>query len=164
MNPLYYILIVLTFMICSCKETTGKNSANEEIGDSKKMAVANDITGNFILPSLSQPGQGAYLSVELIYPLDNKPTPQCHASTIVETPTGLVSAFFAGTHERNPDVGIRVSRMIDGNWTWPEEVVNGVQNDALRYPTWNPVLFQPNNAPLMLSTKLDLARENGGAC
>ena len=154
MNPLYYILIVLTFMICSCKETTGKNSANEEIGDSKKMAVANDITGNFILPSLSQPGQGAYLSGELIYPLDNKPTPQCHASTIVETPTGLVSAFFAGTHERNPDVGIRVSRMIDGNWTWPEEVVNGVQNDALRYPTWNPVLFQPNNAPLMLFYKV----------
>src|SRR5690606_31306088 len=88
------------------------------------------------------------------YPLDNKPTPQCHSSTIVETPDGLVTAFFAGAYERHPDVGIRVSRLVDGEWTWPEEVVNGVQNDTLRYPCWNPVLFQPEGGDLMLFYKV----------
>ncbi|MCM4153767.1 sialidase [Arenibacter sp. N53] len=134
-------------MIFSCKNKAEKNIITEETKSS------NDITGNFTLPPLSQPGQGAYLSGELIYPLDNKPTPECHASTIVETPFGLVSAFFAGTHEKNPDVGIRISRMVDGKWTWPEEVVNGVQNDTLRYPLWNPVLFQPKEGPLLLFYK-----------
>mgnify|MGYP003110775054 FL=1 len=147
MKSIYYYLTVLTFIIFSCKDKAEKTTPIEAVKSS------NDITGNFTLPPLAQPGQGAYLSGELIYPLDNKPTPECHASTIVETPTGLVSAFFAGTHEKNPDVGIRVSRMVDGKWTWPEEVVNGVQNDTLRYPLWNPVLFQPKEGPLLLFYK-----------
>ncbi|RAJ11621.1 sialidase family protein [Arenibacter echinorum] len=147
MKSIYYYLTVLTFIIFSCKDKAEKTAPNEAVKS------GNDITGNFTLPPLAQPGQGAYLSGELIYPLDNKPTPECHASTIVETPTGLVSAFFAGTHEKNPDVGIRVSRMVDGKWTWPEEVVNGVQNDTLRYPLWNPVLFQPKEGPLLLFYK-----------
>ena len=147
MRSIHYFLTALTFIIISCKNKTEKIATTEELKS------GNDITGNFTLPPLSQPGQGAYLSGELIYPLDNKPTPECHASTIVETPTGLVSAFFAGTHEKNPDVGIRVSRMVDGKWTWPEEVANGVQNDTLRYPLWNPVLFQPKEGPLLLFYK-----------
>ena len=147
MKNIHYFLTALTFIAISCKNKLEKTATSEELKS------GNDITGKFTLPPLSQPGQGAYLSGELIYPLDNKPTPECHASTIVETPSGLVSAFFAGTHEKNPDVGIRVSRMVDGKWTWPEEVVNGVQNDTLRYPLWNPVLFQPKEGPLMLFYK-----------
>ena len=38
------------------------------------------------------------------------PTPQCHASTIVETPSGLVASWFGGEHERHPDVRIWTSR------------------------------------------------------
>ncbi|MEJ7589769.1 MAG: exo-alpha-sialidase [Ferruginibacter sp.] len=106
------------------------------------------------LPELAKPGQGGYVKGELIFPLNNKPTPQCHASTIAETPSGLVVAFFAGSYEKNPDVGIRVSRLEVGKWTTPVEVVNGVQNDALRYPCWNPVLFQPKNAPIILFYKV----------
>ncbi|MBK1441028.1 exo-alpha-sialidase [Parapedobacter sp. ISTM3] len=106
------------------------------------------------LPERATIGEGAYLKGELLYPLDNRPTPECHASTIVETPDGLVAAFFAGTEEGHPDVGIRVSRLVDGTWTWPEEVVNGVQNDTLRYPCWNPVLFQPTGGDLMLFYKV----------
>lgn len=147
MKSIHYFLTALTFTVFSCKDKAEKTTLTEAHKSS------NDITGNFTLPPLSQPGQDAYLSGELIYPLDNKPTPQCHASTIVETPSGLVNAFFAGTHEKNPDVGIRVSRLVDGKWTWPEEVVNGVQNDTLRYPLWNPVLFQPKEGPLMLFYK-----------
>jgi len=147
MKSVYYFLTILIFTNFSCKDKSEKATPPEAVKS------GNDITGNFTLPPLSQPGEGAYLSGGLIYPLDNKPTPECHASTIVETPSGLVSAFFAGTHEKNPDVGIRVSRMVDGKWTWPEEVVNGVKNDTLRYPLWNPVLFQPKEGPLLLFYK-----------
>ena len=34
------------------------------------------------VPAVAVPGAGALLSAELIYPLDDTPTPQCHASTI----------------------------------------------------------------------------------
>lgn len=105
------------------------------------------------LPPLATVG-GAYVSSELIYPLDNKPTPECHASTIVETPSGIVAAFFAGTHEKHEDVGIRVTHYKNGQWTKPVEVVNGVQNSSLRYPTWNPVLFLPKGGPLYLFYKV----------
>ena len=114
----------------------------------------NDITGNYYIPPLEQVGEGALLSREFIYALDDKPTSQAHASTIVETPTGLVTAFFAGPFEGHPDVGIRVSRFQNGEWTWPVEVANGFENDSLRYPTWNPVLFLPEEGPLILFYKV----------
>lgn len=134
-----------------CMVTLGCSSqkANKE-----QSAAANDITGKYHLPPLAKPGEGAYISGELIYSLDNRPTPQTHASTIVETPSGMVSAFFSGTHENNPDVGIRVSRLVNNEWSWPEEVANGVVNDTLRYPCWNPVLFLPESGPLMLFYKV----------
>jgi predicted neuraminidase len=97
---------------------------------------------------------GPLLREELIFPLDNKPTPQCHASTIVEIQGGLIVAWFGGTHENNPDVGIWISRFSDGEWSKPKEVVNGIQNDTLRYPCWNPVLFRPRRGPLMLYYKV----------
>jgi predicted neuraminidase len=43
---------------------------------------------------------------------------------------------------------------MNGKWSSPVEVVNGVQNESLRYPTWNPVLFQPKDGPLMLFYKV----------
>lgn len=98
---------------------------------------------------LQQPG---YVSSEFIY--EEAPFPSCHASTIVETPSGLVAAWFGGTHERNPDVGIWVSRLVDGKWTVPVEVANGVESPTVRYPTWNPVLFQPQDGPLLLFYKV----------
>jgi predicted neuraminidase len=95
----------------------------------------------------------AILTTEYIY--DTGPYPQIHATTIVETPTGLVTAWFGGTAERNPDVCIWVSRQLpDGQWTEGVETANGVQADGKRHPTWNPVLFQPKDAPLMLFYKV----------
>ena len=49
---------------------------------------------------LAQAGRGICVSAELIYSLDDRPTPQCHASTIAETKSGMVAAWFAGTHEK----------------------------------------------------------------
>ena len=80
--------------------------------------------------------------------------PSCHASTIAETPTGLVTAFFGGTYERNPDVCIYVSRKSDDAWTPPVEVANGIINDTLRHPTWNPVLYQVPGGELLLFYKV----------
>jgi predicted neuraminidase len=71
------------------------------------------------------------------------PFHSCHASTIEETPDGLVTAWFAGTDEGCPDVGIWLSRWSPARcWTSPVEVANGLQAGGKRYPCWNPVLFQ----------------------
>ncbi len=81
--------------------------------------------------------------------------PQCHASTICETPRGLVSAFFGGTREKDKDVGIWVSYNDGGGWSSPQEAANGIQHEGLRYPCWNPVLFQPpGDEPTMLFFKV----------
>ena len=106
------------------------------------------------LPPLSKPGQGALVSANIIYSLENRPTPQCHASTIAETPNGLVAAWFAGTREKHADVGIRVSRLVKGEWTASIEVADGSEGEEKEYPCWNPVLFQPKNGPLMLFYKV----------
>jgi predicted neuraminidase len=90
---------------------------------------------------------------EFIY--ESGPYPSVHASTIAETTDHtLVAAWFGGTRERNPDVGIWVSRHEKGGWTPSVEVANGVQPDGTRHPTWNPVLFQPRSGPLMLFYKV----------
>jgi len=91
---------------------------------------------------------------EFIFHTEDVTFPSCHASTIVETEHGLVAAWFAGTSEKDPDVGIWISLFINGKWTTPLEVANGVQNSRERYPTWNPVLFQPREGPLMLFYKV----------
>ena len=96
--------------------------------------------------------QSGLVKTEFIF--ETAPFPSCHASTIVETKSGVVAAWFGGTAERNPDVGIWVSRLQAGAWTTPVEVANGVQNPQVRYPTWNPVLFQPKTGPLLLFYKV----------
>lgn len=93
----------------------------------------------------------AILKSEFIY--ESGPYPSIHATTIAETPAGLVAAWFGGTAEKNPDVCIWVSRLVDGRWTESVETANGVQPDGTRHPTWNPVLFQPKAGPLMLFYK-----------
>lgn len=93
------------------------------------------------------------LKAEYIY--EKASYPQSHASTIVETARGsLIAAWFGGTHEKNPDVGIWLSRYESGRWSESVEVANGVQHASKRYPTWNPVLFQPRGGPLMLFYKV----------
>jgi predicted neuraminidase len=80
--------------------------------------------------------------------------PECHASTIAQTKKGLVAAWFGGTKERNPDVCIWVSRKVSGKWTDGINVANGIQNDTLRYPCWNPVMYQIPGGDLLLFYKI----------
>ncbi|HIF33436.1 MAG: sialidase family protein [Pirellulaceae bacterium] len=97
--------------------------------------------------------------VKMQFVFEKAEFPQCHASTIAASKQGLVVAWFGGTREKNADVGIWVSRQVNGTWTDPVEVANGVQhrkpNDGVhRHPCWNPVLFQPDKGPLMLFYKV----------
>jgi len=96
----------------------------------------------------------AIISEEFIYEIWKAPTPQCHASTVEESQGTIIAAWFGGTEEKNNDVGIWISRKIDNIWTRPLEIANGVQNENLRYPCWNPVLFQPAEGPLFLFYKV----------
>jgi predicted neuraminidase len=105
------------------------------------------------LPPVAQPGAGGYLTGELIYELEGRQTPQCHASTIVETSSGLVAAWFGGTEEGDADVGIWVSRHDEGQWSRPVEVADGSEGEQTDFTCWNPVLFQPQEGPLMLFYK-----------
>jgi predicted neuraminidase len=97
----------------------------------------------------AQPG---IVSTEFIY--ETAPFPQCHASTIALARDGLVTAWFGGTREKHPDVGIWVSRHDGKSWSAPFEVANGIQDEATRHPCWNPVLFQMPDGPLLLFYKV----------
>jgi hypothetical protein len=50
------------------------------------------------------------LPVAAEFLFSDPPFPWCHAATIAETPGGLVTAWFAGTAEFNPDTGIWLAR------------------------------------------------------
>lgn len=94
----------------------------------------------------------ALVGSEFVY--ESAPFPSAHASTIAETRHGLVAAWFGGTREGHPDVGIWVSRREGGRWSPPAEVADGAQSDGTRHPCWNPVLFQPADGPLLLFYKV----------
>lgn len=83
------------------------------------------------------------------------PHPQCHASTLTETSRGLVAAWFGGTEEKHPDVGIWSSYHDGSAWSNPRRMADGVQHRGLRYPCWNPVLYQPpGDGPTLLFFKV----------
>ena len=81
------------------------------------------------------------------------PFPSCHASTLAETKSGLIAAWFGGTDEGDNDVGIWSARHDGTKWSVPVEVATGVVGEK-RYPCWNPVLHQPAHGPLLLFYKV----------
>ncbi|WP_404308390.1 exo-alpha-sialidase [Neorhodopirellula lusitana] len=86
---------------------------------------------------------------------ENPPFRECHASTICQTSRGLVASWFGGTREGKPDVAIWSSFHDGLKWSRPQRVAEGVQYEGLRYPCWNPVLYQPpGDAPLLLFFKV----------
>jgi predicted neuraminidase len=105
-----------------------------------------------LLTATSLAADPAIVQSEFIY--DTGPYPEIHATTLTQTPTGMVAAWFGGTKEKHPDVCIWVSRQVEGKWTTGIEAANGIQPEGKRWPTWNPVLFQPKTGPLMLFYKV----------
>jgi predicted neuraminidase len=84
---------------------------------------------------------------------EKAPFPSCHCSTIAESKKGLVASWFGGTEEGRDDVGIWISRFDGEAWSPPVEVANGATAEK-RYPSWNPVLFQPKDGLLRLFFKI----------
>lgn len=120
----------------------------------KKYLFLNALVFSFLAQGLAQvsnPWRKAIVVDEFLY--NEAPFPQCHSATIAETPYGMVASFFGGTKERNPDVCIYVCRQVNGAWTAPQKVADGVMPDK-RYPTWNPVLYQVPGGDLLLYYKI----------
>lgn len=110
--------------------------------------------GMVALPPLAKSDAPAIIAAEFVYEVGEGPTPSCHSSTIVETPNGLVTAWFGGTNEPHIDNSIWLSRQVEGKWTKPLEVVDGTEGESEDHRTGNPVLFQPTDGPLMLFYKV----------
>lgn len=86
---------------------------------------------------------------------DRPPFRSCHASTIAETSPGqFCAAWFAGEEEGAPDVGIWLSRSQADGWSAPVELATGQQSESVRFPCWNPVLFQLPAGDLRLFYKV----------
>jgi predicted neuraminidase len=109
-------------------------------------------------PGLAGSGQGTSSPTSPIvqseFLFEKAPFDSVHASTLVRTKEGLVAAWFAGTREGAPDVGIWTSRETNGTWSEAKEVANGVQPDGTRHPCWNPVLFETSPGVVTLFYKV----------
>lgn len=108
-------------------------------------------SGDFSFTS-TYPYKRGIVSAGFIF--EHAPFPESHAPTIAETEQGLIAVWFMGTRERNPDVDIWTSRKEQNGWTVPVEVANGIINDSVRYPCWNPVLYQVPDGDLLLFYKI----------
>ncbi len=91
---------------------------------------------------------------DFIYSDDNKPTPECHASTIEFANNRIWAAWFGGMHERHPNVGIWISHNQNGIWSQPVEIANGYITESEIYPLWNPVLWNYNDKKFFLFYKM----------
>lgn len=77
------------------------------------------------------------------------PFASCHASTIVQTPSGFVVAWFGGSREGARDVAIWSSRLEPGGWTQPACIA-----DEEGVPCWNPVLHRMRAGVTLLFYKV----------
>ncbi|NIJ53434.1 sialidase family protein [Dyadobacter arcticus] len=109
------ILVFLVLSINSLSFTACKSKKTGEGADQKTDSLAN--------------------KKEFVFG-DKREFAQCHASTVVRLDDGqFLVAWFGGTEEKNPDVGIWVSKGRPGKWSAPKEVAK-IREDA----HWNPVL------------------------
>jgi alpha-L-rhamnosidase len=104
------------------------------------------------LNAQTKPFKKGIITDEFIF--DHASFPQAHASTIAETPAWIISAWFGGTKEGNKDVCIYTSRQVQGKWTSPVMVADGILNDSVRYACYNPVLYYAGNGDLLLFYKI----------
>ena len=96
-----------------------------------------------------------------------KKTLACHASTVLPLPDGRVlTAWFGGSHESNPDVGIWLAEKDGARFAAPRPVAASLE------PHWNPVLYQLPEGRILLFYKVGypipdwrtmvMASEDGG--
>ena len=98
----------------------------------------------------------AQASSELIFPVGSTSFNSSHASTIVELKNGsLLSAWFGGSDEGDPDVAIWAARRNASGWSKPFELAR--EPDVA---CWNPVLFHSRDGRLWLYYKFGPSPSN----
>jgi alpha-L-fucosidase len=113
------------------------------------------LTGLYFFLSITCTAQMKMKKLSDEFVFNSPPFSQCHASTIVEiSPGKFMSAAFGGTKEGNKDVCIWLSTMENNAWSEPIKIGEGIINDTLRYPCWNPVLFKIREGKLFLFYKV----------
>jgi predicted neuraminidase len=119
------------------------------------ISVGASLAAEGLPPLSSSAPDPTFLVIKSEFIFEKAPFASCHASTIAETPHGLVAAWFGGSAEGRPDVGIWVSRHGGRAWATPIEVATGANQagGGARVPCWNPVLYQTPNGPLLLFFK-----------
>lgn len=132
-------------------KTVASNSDIKFIKIDNGTAVFEIASGNYSFIRKKNFKKGI-LKDEFIF--NNAAFPESHAATIAETPGGLIAAWFGGTKEGNKDVCIYTSTLVNNNWTVPVKVADGIINDTLRYPCYNPVLYYAKNGELLLFYKI----------
>ncbi len=106
------------------------------------------------IASLSR-GQSGWVKERESLLFSDPPFGNCHASTIVEdTHGGLSMACFGGSQEGNKDVVIYYGKINAEGKVTPKEIANGMINDTLRFPCWNPVLLRKKGGQLVLFYKV----------
>lgn len=111
------------------------------------------LNSQFVLSAETGEGdwKNGILVDEFVY--TSAPFPSVHASTITETPSGLVVAFFGGECEGHKDVSIYVCRQEKDGWSEPLKVVDGVIGEE-RKACYNPVLFRYPDGEILLFYKI----------
>jgi predicted neuraminidase len=107
------------------------------------------VCAGFLAGTLSLNTALAQPSKEHIFEPGSTSFQASHASTVVELKDGeLMSAWFGGTAEGNPDVAIWGAKKDSSGWSRPSELARepGV-------PCWNPVLFHTKDGRLWLYYK-----------
>ena len=77
------------------------------------------------------------------------PTPSCHASTVLRTENGVLIAWFGGTADKSPDVGIYAARGENGVFGTPVRVS---REEGTAH--WNPVLWKRADGTAVLYYKV----------
>ena len=81
---------------------------------------------------------------------DQRPFAQCHASSLALLPGDRVlAAWFGGTREKHPDVGIWGAVREGGAWSAPVRFAKVRES-----PHWNPVLWAPSGEDVQLYFKV----------
>ncbi|HZJ78817.1 MAG TPA: sialidase family protein [Clostridia bacterium] len=81
---------------------------------------------------------------------EDKPTKNCHASTVLPLENGeVVASWFGGTKEGNNDVDIWVSVRDENGWNNPQRI-----SADKNLPHWNPVLLKRNDEVIQLFFKV----------
>lgn len=87
--------------------------------------------------------------------LKDPPFNECHAVSVVEVAPGkLLATWFGGSRESAKDVEIWASFLDNDHWSAPVSLANGIMDDSIRYPCWNPVLLLDKKGRLHLYYKV----------